>query len=154
NDTHLWGEKYNGELDDVFEIQERVSRSIVEALRLALSPGESHAIAVRTISDIRAYDCYIRALHEMWHWTDDAVARAMQYLREAQAIIGDNILLLAGMAEAHLLRSLTDIANAPAHIQGVEECARKILQLDPGSSHGFCFLGCARWRQPGGFGEG
>ena len=154
NDTHLWVEKYSGQMDDVFDIQERVSRSIAEALRLALSPSETRAIAVRPIPDVRAYECYIRAHHEMWHWTDEAVSRALQYLREAQAIVGDNISLLAGMAEAHLMRTLTDIGNAPVHMKGVEQCAKKILEIDPNSSHGFCFLGCARWQQPGGFAEG
>jgi len=40
NDSHIWAEKYNGTLDDVFEIQEKVSLSIVTALKLKLISGE------------------------------------------------------------------------------------------------------------------
>jgi TolB-like protein len=41
NDAHLWAEKYSGTLDDVFEIQEKVSRSIVKALKLMLTSEET-----------------------------------------------------------------------------------------------------------------
>ncbi|OVE79256.1 hypothetical protein BVY01_02995, partial [bacterium I07] len=47
NDTHLWAEKYNGTLDDVFDIQEKVSRSIVDALKIKLNEGEKQIIAER-----------------------------------------------------------------------------------------------------------
>ena len=42
SDSHIWSEKYNGTLEDVFDIQEKVSRSIVEALKLKLTPQEEH----------------------------------------------------------------------------------------------------------------
>ena len=44
-DSHAWAEKYSGTLDDVFDIQEKVSRSIVDKLRLKLTPEEKSRIA-------------------------------------------------------------------------------------------------------------
>jgi TolB-like protein len=46
-DAHLWAEKYGGTIDDVFEMQERISRSIVEELRARLTQHEETAVAVR-----------------------------------------------------------------------------------------------------------
>jgi TolB-like protein len=59
NDIHLWAEKYRGTMDDVFDIQEKVSRSIADALKLKLSPEEYKRIAERPIADIKAYECYL-----------------------------------------------------------------------------------------------
>jgi len=43
SDAHLWVDKYSGTLDDVFDIQKKVSQSIVKALKLKLTPGESQS---------------------------------------------------------------------------------------------------------------
>jgi len=45
NDAHIWAEKYSGTLDDVFDIQEKVSRSIVETLKVVLTSEEKQKIA-------------------------------------------------------------------------------------------------------------
>jgi hypothetical protein len=60
SDAHLWGEKYSGTVEDVFDLQERLSRRIVEALEIPLSPPEDREIAERPIADIRAFEYYQR----------------------------------------------------------------------------------------------
>jgi serine/threonine protein kinase len=100
NDTHLLAEKYSGTLDDVFDIQEKVSHAIVNALKLKLAPEEERKMAERPIGDLRAYECYLRAMHEIWHWRGETLTHALQYLQEALEMVGDNVLLYAGMAEA------------------------------------------------------
>ena len=52
NDAHLWADKYSGTLDDVFVMQEKVSRSIVDALRLKLTQVEDQQLAKRPLVDI------------------------------------------------------------------------------------------------------
>jgi len=64
SDSHIWAEKYSGTLEDVFDIQERVSRSIVDALKLKLSPEEDQRIAQRPIDNVHAYECYLKARYE------------------------------------------------------------------------------------------
>ena len=55
-DAQLWADKFHGALEDVFEIQERLSRQIVDALRLRLTPTEDRRLAQRPIGDLRAYE--------------------------------------------------------------------------------------------------
>jgi TolB-like protein len=55
-DTHIWAEKYNGLLDNIFNIQEKVSRSIAESLRLKLTSEENKRISQHLIPDIQAYE--------------------------------------------------------------------------------------------------
>jgi serine/threonine protein kinase len=97
NDTHIWAEKYSGTLEDVFDIQEKVSRSIVDALQLKLSPEEEQKMTKRPIKNVQAYECYLRARQESWLFTPDALKRAIGYLQNGLEIIGENALLYAGM---------------------------------------------------------
>ena len=65
-DTHIWTEKYSGTIEDVFEIQDKVSQSIVGALKLNLTPAESQMIAARPIRDPQAYDRWLRTRQESY----------------------------------------------------------------------------------------
>ncbi len=55
SDAQLWADKFHGALEDVFEIQERLSRQIVDALQLRLTPTDDRRLAQRPIGDLRAY---------------------------------------------------------------------------------------------------
>jgi len=92
-DTQLWAEKLNGTLEDVFDIQERLSRQIVDALRLRLTPTEDQRIAERPIADVRAYEYYLLARQQIWGFTGSSLDRALHLVRRAQEIVGDNELL-------------------------------------------------------------
>jgi serine/threonine-protein kinase len=64
-DAHIWAGKFSGTLEDVFDIQEKVSREIVDALKVELSPDEAERIAARPVDNVAAYDSYIRAVAEV-----------------------------------------------------------------------------------------
>jgi adenylate cyclase len=57
---HLWGERYDRDLTDIFEVQDDVTRRIVEALKVTLSPGERDRLADSKPSNLAAYDCLLR----------------------------------------------------------------------------------------------
>ena len=100
-DRHLWTEKYSGTLDDVFDIQEQVSRSIVEALELTLSPEVERRTAKRPIDNVHAYECYMRARQETWRFTEEGLARALELIRRGLKLAGDNAVLYAAMGTAY-----------------------------------------------------
>lgn len=60
-DRHLWAERYDRDLDDIFAVQDDISRSIVAALKLRLAPAESQAIAQRGTNNPDAYRFYLMA---------------------------------------------------------------------------------------------
>jgi serine/threonine protein kinase len=98
SDAHLWAEKYGGTLDDIFDIQEKVSHSIVEALKLKLTPEETELLAERPIPSPLAYEFYLKARGEILKWTEEGLENALRYLRNGLEIVGENALLYAGMA--------------------------------------------------------
>jgi non-specific serine/threonine protein kinase len=57
----LWAERFDRQMEDVFEVQDEIARSIAGALRIKLSPHEAKAIAIKPTENLQAYDCYLRA---------------------------------------------------------------------------------------------
>ena len=140
NDTHIWAEKYNGTLEDIFDIQEKVSRSIVDALQLKLTPQEDKRLAKRPIKNIQAYDCYMRARQESWLFTPDALGRALGYLKNGLEIIGENALLFAGMGYVYA-QCVNLGLDMETNITKAREYAEKALALDPDSAEAHIALG-------------
>ena len=68
-DTHLWAEKYAGTLDDIFDVQEKVSRAITDALKIKLRPEDEEKLHERSIDNAFAYDRYLRAYAEILSWS-------------------------------------------------------------------------------------
>jgi TolB-like protein/Flp pilus assembly protein TadD len=56
-----WAERFDRQMEDVFEVQDEIARSIAGALRIKLSPHEAKAIAVKPTENLQAYDSYLRA---------------------------------------------------------------------------------------------
>jgi serine/threonine protein kinase/tetratricopeptide (TPR) repeat protein len=136
NDTHMWAEKYSGTMDDVFDIQEKVSRSIVDELEIRLTPDEDKRIAGRPIEDVHAYECFMRARHEFFQFRVEALDRAIRYLQRALDIVGENALLYSQMGLTYCnYYNISDKVDEE-HLDEAERCATKVFALAPGSSHG------------------
>ena len=140
-DTHLWSEKYTGTLDDVFDIQEKVSRSIVDALEVELTPQENTTFAGRPVQDIQAYEVGLRARRELQTLTESGIRRAIRDLDSATKVIGENpeFSYLLGEAYLHCQEFGIEIDGGAVH--RAEEYARSLLRIAPASSKGHHLLG-------------
>ena len=81
--SQLWSERYDRELEDVFEVQDEISESIVKALQITLSPREKKAIQRQAPVDIRAYEYYLRGRGLLVRATRTNVARGLQMFERA-----------------------------------------------------------------------
>jgi TolB-like protein/Flp pilus assembly protein TadD len=61
SDAQVWGDRYDGELEDVFAIQSNIAQEIVTQLRIRLSPEEKAAVEERPTNDLMAYELYVPA---------------------------------------------------------------------------------------------
>ena len=61
NDDHIWAERYDRDLDDIFALQDEISEAIVKALKLTLLPEEKKALEKRSTSNPEAYKLYLMA---------------------------------------------------------------------------------------------
>jgi TolB-like protein len=148
NDAHIWAEKYSGTLDDIFDIQEKVSKSIFKALKVKLTPEENYRIDERPIDNFSAFEYYLKARAEVLMLTEDAISRAIQYLNNALEMIGENALLYSGMAFAYL--QMVNIgAKHDEFLAMAEDYARKAVSLDPELAKAHATLGWVlMWSNP------
>jgi non-specific serine/threonine protein kinase len=144
NDAHLWAEKYSGTLDDVFAIQERVSRSILEAMRLTLAPDEAARIRRHPISDIRAYEYYLKAIAEIVKFTERGTKEAERFLHNALDLVGENALLYAALASTKLNLANIGIGHEES-LADAERYLQKALSLDPDLPQAHSNLGWLRF---------
>jgi TolB-like protein/Flp pilus assembly protein TadD len=140
SDEHLWAERYDGVLEDVFSIQEDVAASIVASLQIELGPDEARHLTEHPLRDLQAYECFLRASQEIFRFTKEAIKRTIAYLEEALDLVGENALLLAGLAYAH--SQLANIGEAlKVSYQRAEEYALRALDLDPECGQAHLVLG-------------
>src|SRR5262249_30583638 len=90
NDSHIWAEKYERELADVFAIQSEIAQAIADHLQAKLSPKEKSAINERPTSDIVAYDLYLRA-KELIYEGEVSPSRQRENLFEAVQLLGQAV---------------------------------------------------------------
>ena len=131
SDSHLWSERYTGSLDDVFDLQEQLSRSIAEALRVTLTPEEGQRLAYRRLDDFRAYDALIHARQEMLAPSKTGMERALQFMKRAQEIAGDNALIHATYAQFYSLSFEFGISHDTETLQLADQHASQALKLAP-----------------------
>jgi TolB-like protein len=97
---HVWAERYDRNLDDIFALQDEISRAIVTALKLKLFPQEKQAIEERGTSNVEAYDLYLRARSLSSTLTGPESRRSLDVYRRALALDPDFAQAWAGLAGA------------------------------------------------------
>jgi len=136
-DAHLWAEKYSGILDDVFDIQEKVSRKIVEALKGSITPRDRQQLSARpSFPNIAVYEAYSRARYEFWKSERESTVRALRLLEKAIELLGEHPLLVSGVGAIHWQLYHFRGDTNEAHLTQIEECARKLFAVEPGSAPG------------------
>jgi len=140
SDANLWAEKYNNTLDDIFDIQEQVAKAVFEALRIKLTSQDAIEFKEQRISNIDAYDYYLRARDQIHKFDVDAIHRAVEYLKRAQTLVGDSDIILSGLAYAY-----AHIVNLgleqDEYVETAEKYAQKALELNPNSAEALTVLG-------------
>lgn len=100
-EANIWAEKYQGKLEDIFDIQEKVAQSIAEALKIRLSSRDERRIRERPIDNVFAYDCYRKAFHEIFSYNREKIGIGLGHLQQGLEIAGENALIYAGIAFAY-----------------------------------------------------
>jgi TolB-like protein/Tfp pilus assembly protein PilF len=139
NDTHVWVEKYDRELADVFAIQSEIAQKIADQLQARLSPKEKSAISERPTSDLAAYDLYLRAKELIYNSeinpsrSRENDFKAVQVLD--QAVARDPAFLLAHcqLAYAHDDIYFLNFDRTETRLALAETSVRAAVRLQPDS---------------------
>jgi TolB-like protein len=81
--AHLWADRFDGSLEDIFEFQDEVASSVAGVIEPTLQVAEIRRSAERPTSDHTAYDLYLRALSQVYVWDKEALLTALDLLDQA-----------------------------------------------------------------------
>jgi hypothetical protein len=82
-DAHLWADRFDGSLEDVFDLQDQVAISVAGVIEPTFQAAEIRRSSHRPTHDLTAYDLYLRALALTFSWEKDAIIRALDLLERA-----------------------------------------------------------------------
>ena len=80
---HLWAERYDGKLDDIFALQDKVTRRIIEQLAVTLSVAEEARFSHRDTANFAAYEAYLEGWNNYRQLTPESIARAVELFKKA-----------------------------------------------------------------------
>jgi serine/threonine protein kinase/cytochrome c-type biogenesis protein CcmH/NrfG len=98
---HLWAERFDRQVEDIFDLQNEVSQKIVDALKVSLSDAERQALAQKPTDDLRAYDFYMRGRELLYLKGRRNIESAIRMFENAAAIDPGFASPYAGLAEAY-----------------------------------------------------
>ena len=140
-ESTVWAEKFDGTMDDIFDIQEKVARSIASELRLKLTSVESDRMRERPVADVRAYESYLRARKLMYEFSAASLDGAQAEIDRALEIAGENPTLLATRGIILWQYWNAGVSQDVALLDRAEEIAKRVIRIDPHSARGRALLG-------------
>ena len=97
---HVWAERYDRELEDVFALQAEIAETIAQALKVTLTSGERAAIQQRPTENLKAYDYYLRGREAIYTWSHARLEEAIGWFEKAIALDPSFAHAHAGLADA------------------------------------------------------
>lgn len=133
--AHLWAEKYDGALDDIFDLQDRITEQVAGALEPSIRLAEIERVRRKRPQEMGGYDYTMRAMRHAWMLEKDEASRALELLGKALAIDPGYPLALALAAWCWAQRSVygwvEDIEAAKANALAHGEKAASLSSGDP-----------------------
>ena len=148
---HLWSEKYDRQLDDVFAIQDEIALAITKKLKLTLLKKHRKLMTKNYTQNTEAYELYLKGRFYIAR-RGASVITGIQCFQKAIALDPGFALAHAGYADANLLIASYGVLPPKQVLAQAKLSAERALQLDPSLSEPYCSLGyyytCFEWNWP------
>jgi TolB-like protein/class 3 adenylate cyclase/Tfp pilus assembly protein PilF len=141
NGAHIWADRIDGALDDLFELQDEVSSRVVGAISPALERAEI-ARSKRKVGNLEAYDLHLRALAAIYRQTGESSAEALDFLQDAVKLDPEFALGYATQAICYVFRRANVwAADRVQEAVQAERVSRLALSLDRNDARVLAFAG-------------
>ena len=127
---HLWSEKFDRDMEDIFAIQDEISLAIVDNLKISLLKMEKEALLKRYTEDIEAYNLYLKGIFFLRMYTAEGFQEAIKYFERTLQRDPNYALAYYGLAE--VFYAISFWANVPPHeaYPKAKEYANKAIEID------------------------
>ncbi len=123
---HIWSERYDRDVADVFAIQDNIARALADALQVTL---EARAIGRRHVPSFKAHEAYLKAAHFVNKLTPEALDRSRRHYEEAVDLDPEFALAHAGLGQLYFSLATLDLRPAEG-MSMAKACAQRALALD------------------------
>jgi TolB-like protein/tetratricopeptide (TPR) repeat protein len=142
--AHLWGDRFEGGLDDIFDLQDRVTANVVSAIMPKLEQAEIERAMRKPTDSLDAYDYYLRGIAGVHRWTRDANNEALEYLYRAIELDPDFALAHGVAARCYSQRKASRwMVDGPRETAEAERLARRAGELGKDDAMALCAAGLA-----------
>jgi pentatricopeptide repeat protein len=128
---HLWSNKYDRELDDIFQIQDDISQEIAQQLQQTIIGEKSVPKSRAQTKSIEAYDLYLKG-RSLYYQRGDALWEALECFKKALEIDTEYALALSAMAETYIMLCFHGYLHPDKSWANAIPAAKKALKLGPG----------------------
>jgi serine/threonine protein kinase/tetratricopeptide (TPR) repeat protein len=145
---HLWSQRYDREMEDVFAIQDEIAQAVVDQLRHKMEAEQPHAVPRKQTDNVEAYQCYLQGRYFLNQRTDDTLRKSLDCFRTAASKDRDYALAFAGLAEANILLAAGGYLEEPQAetLAKARDAAERALELDESCTEAHVSMGLVRFR--------
>ncbi len=143
---HLWAERYDRDLEDIFAVQDEITHKVVIALDVRLSSGERVRVLSSGTKNLEAWECVRLSLDHTSRGTPEGQREARRLCEKALDLDPNYATAWAMLGWAHHNDVDVGLGNAPeasreAALGSAMDCAKNALGLDPSCAEAYCLLG-------------
>jgi|HubBroStandDraft_6_1064221.scaffolds.fasta_scaffold50180_2 serine/threonine protein kinase/tetratricopeptide (TPR) repeat protein len=137
---HLWSERYDRELQDIFEVQDEIALAITNRLKVALKGGQQPSLRAGP-NNMEAYQLYLKGRALLYRRGLD-IRRAMQCFERAVALDPEYAVAWSALADARTMLGFYGFERPEATMPRAKEAAIRAVALDPNLAEAHCSLAC------------
>ncbi len=142
SDAHVWADRYDGTLDDIFTLQDEITAKVLATVGTEITLAESDRALRKRSSNFDAWDFYLQALPPYHTITNEASEQAKALLHKAIGRDPEFSAAYAALAKCHTLAAFHGWGeNALTEIQQAEKFAQRAIEIDPQDASGHHALG-------------
>ena len=130
DDYHLWSERYDRDMDDIFEVQDDIARTVVEKLKVKLLGAADTRLVKAPTDNLEAYNLVLQGRYHALRATGPASEKALACFTQALAIEPNYAQAHAGIALVQAIRAVVGLAAPHTVMPEAREAALKALALD------------------------
>ncbi len=127
---HLWSERYDRDMDDIFAIQDEIALSVTQKLKITLLENERTIITTTPTENKEAYDLYLKGRF-YWNRRGQGLKKGLEYFLQAAELDPEFSLAHAGIADTYALFAFYFILPPHQVIPKARQAAEKAIQLNP-----------------------
>ena len=139
---HLWSERFDREMEDVFAIQDEISLAVTDALKVRLLGEEKKKVVKRHTESFKAYRAYLKGRYHWFIRSSSDIEKAIEYLKEAVVIDPEYALAYAGLADCYGVLSMYRPVAAEEVYPKAKAAALRALELDDSLAEAHAALSC------------